>query len=60
MHGGGSDVTSVPFRIVGGPLLYTKEIVGVVVGLVVLIGAGVGVWWWRRKRSVMAAKQIVR
>lgn len=59
MYGGGFDAMSVPFRIVGGPLLYTRENVGVVVGLVVLVGAGVEVWWWWRRMLVVAAEKIV-
>jgi uncharacterized protein (DUF2062 family) len=55
-----ADATSNEFRIVGGPKLYKKEIVGVAVGTVVgivLFGGAVawGLRVWRRRRFVRVA-----
>jgi uncharacterized protein (DUF2062 family) len=52
--------TSSEFRIVRGPTLYKKEIVGVaigtVIGIVLLVGAVAwGVRVWRRRRSAKIA-----
>jgi len=55
-----ADATPNDFRIVGGPKLYKKEIVGVavgtVVGIVLLSGTiAWGVKVWRRRRSAKVA-----